>query len=393
MPSEARHATGLDGGRRAGRKRPVAGMVGVATLALLVLACLLSLPWTLGSAGVDASGRALPPRYERDELSLALRPPGWAEAAVRDARTDEAAAPADAAAAQAAPVEPRFFLMGSDKLGRDVFVRCLAGGGVSILIGLAAAAISVVIGTLYGAVAGAVGGRVDSVMMRAVDVLYGLPYVLLVVLLAVAGDTALTEHLSRGPERRAYVEAALAQSPPEAENVEAARDALMTEAIARFPRRDLPPWQRQAYEVGVLLVAIGSVSWLTMARVIRGQVLSLRSRTFMEAARAAGVPAWRQFTRHLLPNLAGPILVYATLIVPQAILQESFLSFLGIGVKPPLPSWGGLASEGLVELNPVRVRWWLIVFPCVLLGSLLLSLNLVGEWLREEIDPRSRGRG
>jgi ABC-type dipeptide/oligopeptide/nickel transport system permease subunit len=125
-----------------------------------------------------------------------------------------------------------------------------------------------------------------------------------------------------------------------------------------------------------------------MARVVRGQVLSLKAQPFMEAARAIGVPFHRVFLRHLLPNLVGPIVVYATLTVPQAILQESFLSFLGIGVKPPLPSWGSLAADGLDQLNPVESRWWLLLFPCLLLGLTLLALNFVGEGLREALDPK-----
>jgi oligopeptide transport system permease protein len=134
------------------------------------------------------------------------------------------------------------------------------------------------------------------------------------------------------------------------------------------------------------------VSWLTMSRVIRGQVLSLKSLPFIEAARALGIPPWRIFARHLLPNLAGPIIVYSTLTVPQAILQESFLSFLGIGVKTPLPSWGNLAADGLPELNPFQSNWWLLLFPCLLLGSTLLALNFVGEGLREALDPKRRKR-
>ena len=139
-----------------------------------------------------------------------------------------------------------------------------------------------------------------------------------------------------------------------------------------------------------LLVAIGGVSWLTMARVIRGQVLSLKRQPFIEASRAIGAPVHWQFTRHLLPNLLGPITVYATLTVPQAILQESFLSFLGIGIEPPLPSWGNLASEGLSQLNPVKSRWWLLLWPCLLLGVTLLALNFIGEGLRESLDPKRR---
>jgi ABC-type dipeptide/oligopeptide/nickel transport system permease subunit len=150
---------------------------------------------------------------------------------------------------------------------------------------------------------------------------------------------------------------------------------------------------RTVYGLVVLLVAIGGVSWLTMARVIRGQVLSLRSQPFVEAARAMGVSTTGIFVRHLLPNLVGPIVVYAALTVPQAILQESFLSFLGIGVKAPMPSWGNLAAEGLGEINPLNLgqsHWWLLVFPCVLLGGTLVALNFVGEALREAVDPRGR---
>lgn len=327
--------------RAAGGWSAAVGALGLVLIALLVLACVGSLPFTLSSAGADASGAAMPPRYKAGDLSAYLLPPSWASM-----RPDERAR--FEAAGQ--PMHP----LGTDKLGRDLFVRCLAGGGISIGIGLAAAAISVVIGTLYGAIAGAVGGRLDAVMMRIVDVLYGLPYVLLVVLLAVAGDSLIDGYTAR--------------------------------------RGDLSEGTRAFIEISILLVAIGGVSWLTMSRVIRGQVLSLKAQPFMEAARALGIPWWRQFARHLLPNLIGPIIVYATLTVPQAILQESFLSFLGIGVRPPMPSWGNLAAEGLTELNPVRVRWWLIVFPCVLLAATLLSLNFVGEWLRERLDPKQSGR-
>ena len=168
----------------------------------------------------------------------------------------------------------------------------------------------------------------------------------------------------------------------------AARD----EALARVGSGELSTETRNFVNVGTLLVAIGGVSWLTMARVIRGQVLSLKTRPFIEAARAIGVPPVRLFVRHLLPNLTGPIVVYATLAVPQAILQESFLSFLGIGVKPPLPSWGNLAADGLSELNPYQSNWWLLLFPCVLLAVTLVALNFIGEGLKAALDPRSEGR-
>lgn len=251
-------------------------------------------------------------------------------------------------------------VLGTDRLGRDVFVRCLAGGGISLVVGLAAAAIAVCIGTLYGTIAGARGGRTDAVLMRLVDILFGLPYILLVVLLAVAVNGL----------------------------VEAATDVTTPQTVASSWWSVLGAFDRQTLNVITLLVAIGSVSWLTMARVIRGQVLSLKKQPYMEACRAIGVPARRQFFRHLLPNLLGPIIVYATLTVPAAILSESFLSFLGIGVQEPLPSWGNLAAAGLSELNTVRVRWWLLVFPCAFIAVTLLSLNFLGEGLREKFDPR-----
>jgi ABC-type dipeptide/oligopeptide/nickel transport system permease subunit len=240
-------------------------------------------------------------------------------------------------------------LFGTDRLGRDVLVRCLAGGSISLGIGLCAAAISVIIGTIYGTISGYFGGRTDAVLMRIVDVLYGLPYILLVVLLSVAVD-----------------------------------------GVVERQGGDMSPGTRQVINLLTLLVAIGGISWLTMARVIRGQVLSLKQQPFMEACRAIGVPLHLQFTRHLLPNLLGPIIVYATLTVPSAILSESFLSFLGIGVKEPLPSWGNLAADGLNELNIVRSRWWLLLWPCLFVGMTLLALNFVGEGLREAFDPKRR---
>ncbi|MFG0285836.1 MAG: ABC transporter permease, partial [Phycisphaerales bacterium JB039] len=256
-----------------------------------------------------------------------------------------------------------------------------------------------------------------------VDVLFGLPYILLVVLLAVASDAAVRQYISRSKPRVAWVEAQaerlrsdfdlaapdLERPPPPGSPLQGAllelwrsgepidpeasvQTVLEQAAIGRYPPRTISEGRRMAIDVIILLVAIGGVSWLTMARVIRGQVLSLKHQPFLEAARAMGAPARRQFARHLLPNLLGPIIVYATLTVPLAILQESFLSFLGIGVKPPLPSWGNLAADGLVELNPYKSHWWLLLFPCLMLGSTLLALNFVGEGLREAFDPKRARR-
>ena len=316
-----------------------AGRIGVAVLAFVMLACVGSLPWSMGSV---ASGPARLARYEASNLSLNLLPPIWT------ALDDESAARV-ATAREAKQYVPGRAL-GTDKLGRDVLARLLAGGAVSLLVGLSAAAIAVLVGTLYGSVAGAAGGRVDAVLMRLVDILFGLPSILLVVLLAVAVDGII--------ERRGA---------------------------------DLSAAARQAINIATLLVAIGGVSWLTMARVIRGQVMALRAKPFMEACRAIGVGAPRQFTAHLLPNLVGPIAVYAALAVPAAILSESFLSFLGIGVREPLPSWGNMAADGLGELNTVDSRWWLLVAPCLAIALTLVALNFLGDELRERFDPM-RGR-
>lgn len=431
--------------------RSVAGMLGMGFLVVMVLACLVTLPWTIGrgetgepryNAGVSAAGRLSPSWMspDRDEILRlnAMVPRATVESIASDLALD---AEEVRLATEGPALErmrehwPRHFL-GTDVLGRSLGVRVLTGGGISLTIGIAAALISVVIGTVYGTVSAYAGGKVDAVMMRIVDVLFGLPYILLVVLLAVAVDAAMervvvarversaaqraawvereirarwpsaseerTEELvaesirrfGDGPEASAQRErwvheqvlaGASGPSPEERSEIEAI-------AVARFGTGEVGEGTRNAVNVVTLLVAIGGVSWLTMARVIRGQVLSLKNQPFMEAARAMGVPLRRQFLIHLLPNLLGPIVVYATLTVPQAILQESFLSFLGIGVKPPLPSWGNLAADGLLELNRYKSHWWLLFFPCLLLGLTLLALNFVGEGLREAFDPKRARR-
>lgn len=393
-------------------------MVGVMILSTMAAACLLTLPWTVWSgedgvprynAGSPSSGRLPPIWWARvvgvDEATASRFNAGVDAASLEAIARRHGVEPADAVRVTTGPIAEDLreawppVAMGTDVLGRSLLVRCLAGGGVSLLVGVAAALLSVLIGTLYGAAAAYAGGWVDGVMMRIVDVLYGLPYVLLVVLLAVASDAVVTEYLSRQGERASWVvetarkELAATGRPASRTDARSALDAdaalasrLASAALERFPPRPLSPASRTAIDLCVLLVAIGGVSWLTTARVIRGQVLSLKSRPFVEAARAIGASPARVFFVHLLPNLAGPIAVYATLAVPQAILQESFLSFLGIGVKPPVPSWGNLAAEGLGELNPYESHWWLLLFPCGLLALTLLSLNAVGERLRARLE-------
>lgn len=404
-------------------------MIGLGVLGLILLACFGSAFYTFGTVKDDpVAGTAGSVRYDFQDRLARHIPPTWAwssldderalaadsyqrrirdwaarEAVVRDARrinsetsqrltADEliegGREPSEEQIAQARPV----FVLGTDILGRSLLIRCLAGGAISLGIGIAAAMLSVFLGTIYGAVAGYIGGRLDAVMMRIVDVLYGLPYILLVVLLAVAVESVVdqvqfrrseqaVEQRARFVERELAAMASVKRADPEI------RAAVERRAFERFPA-ELSAGTLRAINLVTLLVAIGGVSWLTMARVVRGQVLSLKSQPFMEAARAMGVPVSGQFVRHLLPNLVGPIVVYATLTVPQAILQESFLSFLGIGVRPPVPSWGNLAADALVELNPYQSNWWLLLFPCLLLAVTLLALNFVGEGLREALDPK-----
>jgi ABC-type dipeptide/oligopeptide/nickel transport system permease subunit len=232
---------------------------------------------------------------------------------------------------------------GHDDLGRSLVYRVLPGLLVSLAVGVSAALMAIGIGVSWGAMAGLVGGRVDRLMMRVVDVLYGLPYILMVILLQVGLSRPLSILLG-GAHRSNLV---------------------------------------------VLLLAIGAVSWLTMARVVRGQVLSLRSQPFVEAARTAGAGPMHILRRHLLPNLWGPVAAYSALVVPQAILQESFLSFLGLGIQSPTPSLGRLASEGVEAVNTFVGYWWMIVFPCATLVVALIALNLLADSLRDHFDPKS----
>lgn len=337
-------------GRTGGLLGRAIAWVGMSIVVVMLLACVGSLPWTFARvqpasvSGVEDAQRGRQPRrYEAPNLDAALLPPFWAPHA-----TDEQHAVEQIEMRTGAAPHP---LLGTDRLGRSVLARCLAGGAISLGIGLSAACIAVTIGTLYGAVAGAAGPKTDAALMRTVDVVYGLPYILLVVLLAVAMDGLLSR-----------------------------AGGNVSTAV------------RQVVNVATLMVAIGGVSWLTLARVVRGEVLSLKQQPFMEACRAIGVGPVRQFRLHLLPNLLGPITVYAALTVPTAILSESFLSFLGIGVAEPLPSWGNLAADGLNELNIVRIRWWLLLWPCLFIALTLVALNFVGEWLRERMDVRHNAR-
>ncbi len=307
-------------------------------LSLLTLVA-LSTPWAF--ARVPLSAQVSAPRWSAGNLQLSLMAPSW--------MADAAARQRAQLARDAGQYVPEM-LLGTDRLGRDVFARLCAGSLISLALGISAALVATAVGVLWGAAAAWFGGAVDGGLMRVVDVLYALPSMLLVTLLGVAVD---------GFAERVF--------------------------------GDFAPASRQALNFVTMMAAIAGVGWLTMSRVVRGQVLSLRERPFVEAARAAGAGTPRIFWRHLLPNLAGPVAAYAALAVPTAILSESFLSFLGIGIRDPLPSLGNLAADGLPELNLVKARWWLLAPPCAVVAFALLTLNFAADRIRERLDPASAG--
>lgn len=218
--------------------------------------------------------------------------------------------------------------LGTDSLGRDQLTRIMYGSRVSLMVGFIATAVALLIGVLWGATAGFIGGRLDAIMMRIVDALFALPFTIFIILLTVIFGSSMV----------------------------------------------------------LLFVAIGAVEWLTMARIVRGQVLSIKQQEFVEAAVSMGLSPWQIITRHLIPNVLGPIIIYTTLTIPSVILLESFLSFLGLGIQPPQSSWGSLISSGVETMEEYP---WLLIFPGLALSLTLFSLNFLGDGLRDALDRRA----
>ncbi len=239
-------------------------------------------------------------------------------------------------------------VFGRDKLGRDLLSRLFWGARVSLVVGLVATLVSLIIGVSYGATSGYLGGRVDNLMMRLVDVLYSIPFIFVVIFLI----TVLS-----AKETKKFVDEQL--------------------GIDR---------------ITIFFFVVGAIYWLTMARVVRGQVISLKNEQFVEAARTIGAGGMRIIFRHLVPNLLSIIIVYLTLTIPRVMLFEAFLSFLGLGVEAPDVSWGVLANEGVFAITPIKTLWWLIVFPGAALGMTLFALNFLGDGLRDALDPRMKNR-